>query len=157
MSEPEEEKELLGRIFELVNQKREEKPKRKKRILTEQQREKAILNLQKGRETSLKNRQRKAAEKKKEPEPEPKPKEPEPKPKELEPKPKEPEPEPKPKEPEPKPRELAPKPREPEPKPNEPEPKPPPSEPITILANTEPALDATPYAYNIWGKGQSLW
>ena len=53
-------KELLSQIFEMVETKKAEKKPRKKRVLTPEQREKAIANLKKGRETSLRNRQAKA-------------------------------------------------------------------------------------------------
>ena len=63
-SEPTE-KDILGRIFEMVNQKKEESPKkqRKKRVMIPEAKEKALENLRRGRETSLRNRQEKAKKK----------------------------------------------------------------------------------------------
>ena len=56
--------ELLGKIFEMVNAKAEAKPKRKKREMTPEQRERCLANLRKGRETSMRKRKEKAAAKK---------------------------------------------------------------------------------------------
>ena len=57
-------KTLIDSIFEKVNLKVEEKKTpRKKRAMTAEQKEKAIENLRKGRETSLRNRKAKAAAK----------------------------------------------------------------------------------------------
>ncbi|MDF1853373.1 MAG: hypothetical protein P1U85_21225 [Verrucomicrobiales bacterium] len=68
MSDTEENK-LLSRIFEMVNDKKEQKKPRKKRApMSDEQKQKAIENLKKGRETSMKNRQAKAKAKKKQPE-----------------------------------------------------------------------------------------
>ena len=56
--------ELLGKIFEMVNAKAEAKPKRKKREMTPQQRERCLANLRRGRETSMRKRKEKAEAKK---------------------------------------------------------------------------------------------
>ena len=53
--------ELLGKIFEMVNTKAEAKPKKKRKPMTPEQRERCLANLKKGRETSLRKRQAKKA------------------------------------------------------------------------------------------------
>ena len=142
------EKDILGRIFEMVNRKKEESPKkpRKKRVLSDEAKAKALDNLKRGRETSMRNRQKRANEKKKPPKPE------EPKP-EKEPKvEKEPE-----KEPEP-PREVKEEPRavvvpqkkkEEEHKPKAPE------KPKPDVA--PPSIDIKPHTYRVWDRGGVLW
>ena len=60
--------ELLSKIFEMVNTKAEAKPKKKRKPMTPEQRERCLANLKKGRETSLRKRQaKKGAEKTKQP------------------------------------------------------------------------------------------
>ena len=53
--------ELLGKIFEMVNTKAEAKPKKKRKPMTPEQRERCLANLKTGRETSLRKRKEKAA------------------------------------------------------------------------------------------------
>lgn len=133
------EKDILGRIFEMVNRKKEEAPKkpRKKRVMTPEAKAKALNNLRRGRETSMRNRQKTATEKKK-PE-EPKVEEPK-----VE---KEPEP---PREVKEEPRAvLVPQKKEEEHKPKAPEtPQP---------AVAPPSIDIKPHTYRVWDKGGLLW
>lgn len=59
------ENEMLNKIFEMVQEKRSEKPPRRKRApMTPEQKERALENLRRGRETSKKNRMAAAAAKK---------------------------------------------------------------------------------------------
>lgn len=55
--------ELLKSIFEMVESKGSEKKERKKRVMTAEQKAKAIANLAKGGAKSLETRRRKKAEK----------------------------------------------------------------------------------------------
>eukprot|EP00729_Bicosta_minor_P010923 gene10923-17810_t len=55
--------ELLKSIFEMVESKGTEKKQKKKRVMTAEQKAKAISNLAKGRAKSLETRRRKKAEK----------------------------------------------------------------------------------------------
>ena len=55
---------LLGKIFEMVQAKEEAKPKKKRKAMTPEQRERCLANLRKGRETSMRKRKEKAAAKK---------------------------------------------------------------------------------------------
>ena len=128
------EKDILGRIFEMVNRKKEEAPKkpRKKRVMTPEAKAKALDNLRRGRETSMRNRQKTATEKKN--------------PAKVE--------EPKPEKVEEPPREVKEEPREvpvpqkkEEQKPKAPEPKP---------DVAPPSIDIKPHTYRVWNKGGGL-
>ena len=66
MSDESENKLLLSQIFEMVNAKKEEMPQKKKRVVSDEQKARAIENLRKGRETSLANRRAKKEQKEKE-------------------------------------------------------------------------------------------
>jgi len=66
MSDESENKILLSQIFEMVNAKKEEMPQKKKRVVSDEQKARAIENLRKGRETSLANRRAKKEQKVKE-------------------------------------------------------------------------------------------
>ena len=57
------ESDFINKIFEMVETKRAEKPKRKKKEMTPEARERMLSNLKKGRETSLAKRRAKMAEK----------------------------------------------------------------------------------------------
>jgi hypothetical protein len=59
-----EDKLLLSQIFEMVQAKKEELPKKKKRVISEEQKARALENLKRGRETSLAKRKAKAEAKK---------------------------------------------------------------------------------------------
>lgn len=59
------ESDFINKIFEMVETKRAEKPKRKKKEMTPEARERMLNNLKKGRETSLAKRRAKKAEKEK--------------------------------------------------------------------------------------------
>jgi len=58
-----EQSDLIDRIFEMVESKRAEKPKRKKKEMTPEARERMLANLKKGRETSLAKRRAKKSDK----------------------------------------------------------------------------------------------
>ncbi len=160
---------LLSKIFEMVNTKAAEKPKRKRRAMTPEQKAKAIENLKRGRATALKNRKAKMEAKKanapSEPAPPPPPKKeeppppPPPKPKPATPpppKPATPPPPPKPKTPPP------PKPDTPPPKPATPPPPKPAREPTPppppVRAPTPPPkpIAEPPIRLSAWGRDR-LW
>ena len=134
------EKDILGRIFEMVNRKKEEAPKkpRKKRVMTPEAKAKALDNLRRGRETSMRNRQKTATEKKKPATVVEEPEKPE-KPEKVE--------EP-PREVKEEPRAVAvPQKKKEEQKPKAPEPQP-------VVA--PPSIDIKPHTYKVWDKGGGL-
>jgi len=137
------EKDILGRIFEMVNRKKEESPKkpRKKRVMTPEAKAKALDNLRRGRETSMRNRQKTATEKKTPAKVE------EPKPAKVE--------EPKPAKVEEPPREVKEEPRAVVvPHKKEEEHKPKAAEPQPDVA--PPSIDIKPHTYRVWDKGGGL-
>ena len=146
------EKELLGRIFEMVNQKKEAKTKqpRKKRVMTTEAKAQAVANLKKGRETSLRNRQ-KAAEVKRQDAPTEAPKKVEPETA------KEEAPAPAPPAPtkvEPKAEEVPVAPPKPEHKVVSEAPK---ALPPAPAPEPKPSIDISPFAYKVYGGGGNLW
>jgi len=137
--------ELLKSIFQMVETKGEQKKERKKRVMTAEQKAKAIQNLASGRAKSLETRRRKKAEK------------------EGGIVPSKPAPSPKPPSPTPPPEPVS----KPEPAPvSKPEPVQAPipvkaptpiAAPIPVAASVPiPIVDTTPYQVNTWGS-QSLW
>ena len=129
------EKDILGRIFEMVNRKKEEAPKkpRKKRVMTPEAKAKALDNLRRGRETSMRNRQKTATEKKNPAKVE------EPKPEKVEEPPREVKEEPR--------SVVVPQKKEEEHKLKAPEPKP---------DVAPPSIDIKPHTYRVWNKGGGL-
>ena len=147
--------ELLKSIFQMVETKGEQKKERKKRVMTPQQREKAIQNLASGRAKSLETRRRKKAEKEggivpSKPAPKPTPPAPEPAPVSK------PEPAPVSK-PEPVQAPIPVKAPTPIAAPIPVKAPTPIAAPIPVAASVPiPIVDTTPYQVNTWGS-QSLW